>query len=206
MRGSTVGPARARVGCSGWIYTQWRGDFYPSDLPVSAWFAFYAARFDTVEINNSFYRLPEPATFDAWRAMAPRGFVFSVKASRYLTHMKKLKDPAEPLDRFFSHARHLRSRLGPVLYQLPPRWGLDLDRLQRFLDTLPRRRRHVIEFRDPSWYVDRVFDALERRGVALCLHDMAGSATGRLEVGPFVYVRFHGTTTYGGRYPDDRLG
>src|SRR5689334_13225512 len=111
-----------RVGCSGWQYKHWRGVFYPAELPQARWFEHYAARFDTVEINNSFYRLPEAATFAAWRARAPKGFVFAVKASRFLTHMKKLKDPRDPLERFFSRARRLGGMLGPVLYQLPPRW------------------------------------------------------------------------------------
>lgn len=200
-----MNPIEARIGCSGWQYRHWRGGFYPADLVSSHWFAHYAARFDTVEINNSFYHLPPPATFGAWRARAPSGFTFAVKASRFLTHMKKLKDPDEPIERFFSHARRLGRALGPVLYQLPPHWRLNLDRLQTFLDALPRRRRHAIEFRDPSWYTDSVFAALERRGVALCLHDMAGSVTGREQVGPFVYARFHGVSKYSGRYPDAHL-
>src|SRR5438105_15042649 len=109
-----------RIGCSGWQYKQWRGDFYPADLSTDRWLEFYASRFDTVEINNSFYRLPEAEIFAAWRRRAPRGFLYAVKASRFLTHMKKLKDPAEPLERFFSRARHLGATFGPVLYQLPP--------------------------------------------------------------------------------------
>ena len=188
------------VGCSGWQYRHWRGDFYPADLPASRWLEHYAQRFDTVEINNSFYRLPEASTFAAWRQRAPAGFLFAVKASRFLTHMKKLKDPEEPIARFFSRAARLGRSLGPVLYQLPPRWPLNLERLQVFLDALPRRRRHVIEFREPSWYDDRVFALLEQHGVALCLHDMRGSASGRLSIGPFVYARFHGPSKYSGSY------
>jgi uncharacterized protein YecE (DUF72 family) len=190
------------VGCSGWQYKHWRADFYPSDLPQHRWLDYYAARFNTVEINNTFYRLPEPRTFAEWGRRAPRGFVYAVKASRFLTHMKKLKDPEEPLDRFFTRAKALGRSLGPVLYQLPPNMAVNLDRLDAFLDALPRRRRHAIEFRDPSWYSDEVFERLARRNVALCLHDMKGSTTGQLEVGPFVYVRFHGPQKYGGRYPD----
>jgi uncharacterized protein YecE (DUF72 family) len=194
-----------RVGCSGWQYKHWRGDFYPAELPASRWLEHYSRCFDTVEINNSFYRLPEAPTFAAWRQRAPAGFLFAVKASRFLTHMKKLKDPEDPIARFFSRAVELGRSLGPVLYQLPPRWPFNLERLPGFLEALPRRRRHVIEFREPTWYDDRVFALLERYGVALCLHDMQGSASGRLAVGPFVYVRFHGTSKYNGRYPDDAL-
>jgi len=196
---------QVRIGCSGWQYKHWRGDFYPADLPQSRWFEHYAGVFDTVEINNTFYRLPEGSTFTKWREQAPRGFLYAVKASRFLTHMKKLKDPEEPLDRFFENARHLASRFGPVLYQLPPRWPIDLERFEHFLAALPARHRHVVEFRDPSWYDDRVYALMERHGVALCLHDMQGSATERHVVGRFVYVRFHGWTKYAGRYSDERL-
>lgn len=196
----------ARIGCSGWQYRHWRGDFYPADLPVARWFEHYAARFDTVEINNTFYRLPEASTVARWAAQAPRGFLYAVKASRFLTHMKKLKDPEEPLDRLFDRMRPLGRHLGPVLYQLPPGWKLDRARLEHFLHALPRGRRHVLEFRDPSWYADDVSALLERFGVARCLHDMQGSATGRERVGPFVYVRFHGPTgTYQGGYSAARL-
>lgn len=184
----------------------WRGDFYPPDLPRSAWFEHYATVFDTVEINNTFYRLPPETTFASWAVRAPRGFQFAIKASRYLTHMKKLKDPEEPLERLFSRMRPLRRHLGPVLYQLPPGSKLDRERLDHFLQALPRGVRHVIEFREPSWYAHDVLALLERRGVALCLHDMRGSATGRLRVGPLVYVRFHGASGhYDGGYSDDRL-
>jgi uncharacterized protein YecE (DUF72 family) len=195
-----------RVGCSGWEYKHWRGDFYPRELPRSAWFEHYAGIFDTVEINNTFYRLPPETTFASWSARAPRGFQFAIKASRFLTHMKKLKDPEEPLDRLFSRMRPMRRHLGPVLYQLPPGWKLDRDRLDHFLQALPRGVRHVMEFREPSWYAPDVLSLLERRGVALCLHDMQGSASGRLRVGPLVYVRFHGANGhYDGGYSDGRL-
>ena len=194
-----------RIGCSGWQYQHWRGDFYPAELSQSAWLEYYAERFDTVEINNTFYRLPDPATFAAWGRRAPRGFVYAVKASRYLTHMKKLKDPADPLKLFFTRARRLEQAFGPVLYQLPPRWPLNLERLETFLDALPRTRRHSVEFRDPSWYAPEALALLERYRVALCLHDMQGSASGRRRVGPFVYVRFHGTQKYSGSYTDGAL-
>jgi len=195
-----------RVGCSGWQYKHWRGNFYPTELPLKRWFEHYASVFDTVEINNSFYRLPEAATFAGWADRAPRGFLFAVKASRFLTHMKKLKDPEEPLERFFSRARALGRHLGPVLYQLPPGWKLDWERLEHFLHLLPRGVRHVIEFREPSWHTPEVYALLERHRVSLCIHDMPGSATGRLRVGPCVYVRFHGASgRYNGSYPDERL-
>ena len=206
-----------RIGCSGWQYRHWKGVFYPAELPQAQWFEFYATRFDTVEINNSFYRLPEAATFARWREQAPRQFLYAIKASRFLTHMKKLKDPEDPLERFLSNAQELGRRAGPVLYQLPPRWPLNLDRFERFLDALVQqnralretgfkgRLRHAVEFREPSWYDDRIYSLLDRHRVALCLHDMQGSASPRVAIGPFVYVRFHGRTKYAGRYEDGLL-
>ena len=201
-----AGLGTLRVGCSGWQYKHWRGNFYADELPQSRWFQHYATVFDTVEINNSFYRLPEESTFAGWAEKAPRGFLYAVKASRFLTHMKKLKDPEEPVDRFFSRARALGRHLGPVLYQLPPGWKLDRARLEHFLQILPRDVPHVIEFREPSWYTDQVFELLQRHRVSLCLHDMPGSATGRMRIGPAVYVRFHGASgRYDGSYPASRL-
>jgi len=195
-----------RIGCSGWEYKHWRGDFYPISIARSSWFAHYAGIFDTVEINNTFYRLPERSTFRAWAVRAPPGFVYAVKASRFLTHMKKLKDPEEPLDRLFDRMKPLSDHIGPILYQLPPGWKLDRGRLEHFLQALPERFQHAVEFRDPSWYADDVMRMLERYAVALCLHDMQGSATARTRVGPFVYVRFHGSSgRYGGSYSDTRL-
>jgi uncharacterized protein YecE (DUF72 family) len=194
-----------RIGCSGWQYKHWRGDFYPEKLPQQRWLAYYAARFNTVEINNTFYRLPEATAFGQWRDQAPPGFVYAVKASRFLTHMKKLKDPEEPVDRLLQRAANLHGALGPVLFQLPPRWPLNIPRLTTFLETLPSGFRYAIEFREPSWYAAEVFALLERHQVALCLHDMAGSDSGQMIVGPFAYVRFHGVAKYSGRYADRTL-
>jgi len=193
---------KPRIGCSGWNYKAWRGPFYPRELAVARWLTFYTSRFDTVEINNTFYRLPEASTFAAWRAQVPADFLFAVKASRFLTHMKRLREPEEPLARLFSRASALGRRLGPVLYQLPGNFQIDITRLDAFLQALPRlsggkRIRHVVEFRHPSWYVAEVLDVLRARGVALCLHDKDGSAIDGPMEAPFVYVRFHGTS---GRY------
>lgn len=202
--------ARARVGCSGWNYKSWRGLFYPATLPSRGWLPHYAAAFDTVEVNNTFYRLPETRTFAGWRAATPAGFLMAVKASRYLTHMKRLREPEDALSRLLERAAALGSRLGPVLYQLPAAFVRDLDRLAAFLAALPRRwpaangsgatRRqltHVIEFRHSSWYVSETFDLLAGARVSLCLHDKEGSAITAPMIGPAVYLRFHGTT---GRY------
>jgi uncharacterized protein YecE (DUF72 family) len=204
-RRSGITPA-VRVGCSGWQYKHWRGDFYPADLPVRRWLPYYAAQFDTVEINNTFYRLPEARTFVDWREKVSPGFVYAVKASRFLTHMKKLKDPEAPLRLLFERVMQLEYALGAILYQLPPRWPVNVERLNNFLDALPVGYHHAVEFRDPSWYVPAVYDALRNHHVALCLHDLPGAAPpDRHLVGPFIYVRFHGPARYGGRYADDTL-
>ena len=198
----------ARVGCSGWQYKHWRGDFYPASLPQNRWLEYYAQHFDTVEINNTFYRLAEASSFQQWRRRAPRGFEYAVKASRFLTHMKKLKDPQEPVERFLERARYLGPSLGPILFQLPPHWSLNVERLETFLAALPPRRRYAIEFRDPSWYAEAVLARLASHRVALCLHDMTGSESGKVVTGPFVYVRFHGSQgarKYSGTYSDDAL-
>jgi uncharacterized protein YecE (DUF72 family) len=202
-----AGPVpQLRIGCSGWNYKSWRARFYPADLPASKWLDYYATVFDTVEVNNTFYRLPDISTFDAWRAQAPPGFLMAIKASRFLTHLKKLKDPDEPIARLFAEAAGLKQVLGPILYQLPGNFPLNLERFERFLTALPRRRQHVIEFRHTSWYVEEVFALMERRGVALCLHDKEGSQIREPFVGPFVYVRFHGTSgRYTGSYSDATL-
>lgn len=188
------------------MYPHWRGRFYPQKLAAKNWFAFYAEHFDTVEINNSFYRLPRPDTFDAWREQAPPGFRYAVKANRFLTQAKKLKDCEEPLDRMMTPFRHLKPALGPVLYQLPPRFRLNLERLERFLDLVPKDVTNVFEFRDPSWYVDTVFAALDRHGAGFCAHDMIGLESPRAGTGPVAYCRLHGGEgKYWGRYADGRL-
>jgi uncharacterized protein YecE (DUF72 family) len=197
---------RIRIGCSGWNYRDWRGPFYPKELPVKGWFAFYAGIFDTVEINNSFYRLPKPAVFEKWCAQAPPGFCYAVKVSRFLTHNKKLKEPEAPLDLFIGNARHLGDRLGPLLYQLPPRWALNRERLTHFLGALPAGLTHVLEFREDSWMTDEVLALLDAHQVAFCTHDMPGMKVPRWASGKAAYVRFHGHAgKYRGRYPDSAL-
>ena len=202
----TTRPARLCIGCSGWNYKSWRGPFYPESMPASKWLDHYTAHFGTVEINNSFYRLPEASVFASWRERVPPGFVFAVKASRFLTHMKRLRDPDEPIARLFERATALGETLGPVLYQLPGSMQQDLPRLDTFLRALPAGVQHVLEFRHPSWYTPEVYALLERYRVALCLHDKDGSAIDGPFVGPFVYIRFHGTTGhYHGSYADETL-
>lgn len=199
--------APIRVGCSGWVYKHWRGLFYPEELPQKRWFEHYAAHFDTVEINNSFYRLPPTSTFDGWREQAPNGFCYAVKANRFITQAKKLLDCAEPLERMMAAVRVLGDRLGPLLYQLPPTLRFNPERLESFLKILPRDVANVFEFREPSWYRQETYDLLDRYGASFCVHDMAASTSPRIATGPVAYVRFHGAVgKYWGRYPDAALG
>jgi uncharacterized protein YecE (DUF72 family) len=198
--------AEIRVGCSGWVYKHWRGLFYPEGLPQTRWFERYAEEFDTVEINNSFYRLPKPETFDKWRNRAPLGFCYAVKANRFLTQARKLKDCEEPLERMMSAVRRLGDRLGPMLYQLPPKMNINLDRLESFLKIAPTDVTNVFEFRNSSWYIPETYALLDRYRAGFVVHDMPGSRSERIAVGPTVYVRFHGGEgKYWGRYSDEGL-
>lgn len=189
------------AGTSGWSYAHWRGLFYPRGLPARRWLAFYARVFRTVELNATFYRLPTVQAVERWRDEAPAGFVFAAKGSRFLTHMKRLADAGEGLGRYFERLDHLRPRLGPVLWQLPPQMDReDLPRLERFLGRLPRDLRHAFEFRSEAWYTRAVCDLLDRHGAAFCEHDLVAKKPPRT-TGGFRYVRYHGATgRYGGRY------
>ncbi len=194
------------VGTSGWHYKQWLGDFYPEKFAPAKMFPWYAREFDTVEINNCFYRLPEEKTFQSWRDLAPPGFIFAVKASRFITHIKRLRDAADAVDLLFTRAKPLGVTLGPVLFQLPPRWKLNLERLAEFLEILPRGHRYSLEFRDGSWCVPQVYELLARHNVAYCIHDWREMPWPKQLTADFTYVRFHGSgTRYGGNYPDHQL-
>ncbi|MEW6249133.1 MAG: DUF72 domain-containing protein [Planctomycetota bacterium] len=192
-----------RIGTSGYQYRHWRGLFYPADLPTKGWFAFFSRRFDTVEINNTFYRLPEPGVFDAWRAAAPRGFCFALKYSRYGSHLKHLQDPAEHIGLFLDRARRLGPHLGPVLVQLPPRWRVDTDRLDAFLRAAPRDVRWAVEFRHASWLSEPVFRILRKHRAALCIHDQVEHHPRELTAG-WTYLRYHGRVP-DGNYTDAML-
>jgi uncharacterized protein YecE (DUF72 family) len=197
------GKGRLRVGTSGYQYRHWKGDFYPEHLPTKSWLRHYADRFDTVEINNTFYSLPAVETFEAWRQESPPGFLFALKYSRYGTHMKKLKDPEVALEAFLERAERLRSRLGPILVQLPPHWRADPGRLDGFLGVAPRRQRFAVELRDPTWLSEEVFDVLRRRHAALVIHDRLGNHPVELTT-EWTYLRFHGDD-YGGSYSPQAL-
>lgn len=198
-----AGRGRLRVGTSGYQYDHWKGVLYPGDLPKTRWLEHYAGRFDTVEVNNTFYNLPKAETFEQWRQTVPEGFLFALKFSRFGSHIKRLKDPEEPVARFLEGAGRLGDTLGPILVQLPPHWNVNPERLAGFLEAAPRRHRWVIEVRDPSWLCDEVYGLLEDHGAALCLHDMIEDHPERLTAG-FTYLRFHGDH-YAGSYSHQYL-
>ena len=189
-----------RIGTSGWHYAHWEGLFYPDKLPKSKWFEHYAQHFDTVEINNTFYQLPKLETFKNWHKQAPKDFLYTVKANRFITHIKRLKDPQETLERFFERVSILKENLGPILYQLPPSLHKDLDLLESFLKCLPKRRLSVFEFRHKSWFSDDTYELLNKFNVGFCTHDMPGIEVPRVVTADIIYVRFHGPT---GRYQGD---
>lgn len=181
-----------RVGTSGWQYRDWCGPFYPPSLPQRDWLAHYATRFDTVEVNATFYRLPAAEVVAHWARVTPEGFVVAAKMSRFLTHVRRLRDPTEPVTRFFERAAALGPRLGPVLVQLPPDLPAAPERLAELLACWPTGRRLALEARHPSWFDDEVFDLLRAHDAALCLADRRGRPVGPVvRTATWAYVRFH---------------
>ncbi len=204
---TTANPQRrVWIGCSGYAYKHWRGIFYPQKLPTTRWLQHYVKFFPTVELNNTFYTMPSVPTFPAWRDGSPAGFRFAVKASRFITHMKKLKDPHAPLAYLFERATLLGPKLGPILYQLPPHWRFDAARLETFLAALPGGLQHTLEIRDPSWLNEQFFALLEQYHVAFCIASLPDYACPLRVTAGFVYLRFHGSQTmYYYDYPADEL-
>jgi uncharacterized protein YecE (DUF72 family) len=194
------------IGTSGWHYEDWQGLFYPQELAKSKWLEFYARHFATVELNNSFYRLPSEKAFVNWREASPAGFIFAVKVSRFITHIKRLKNVEEPVQNFLTRADLLNDKLGPLLYQLPPNMKRNDERLENFLAMLPRRYRHVFEFRHGSWFDDGVFNILGKYNAGWCVFDMPDFTSPVIATADFAYVRFHGSTgLYWSNYSDKEL-
>jgi uncharacterized protein YecE (DUF72 family) len=203
---SKVRAGQIRVGTSGWVYPHWKGRFYPQAVKGQDRFAYYAARFDTVEINGSFYRLPSEAVVESWAKQAPAGFVFAWKASRFITQAKKLKDVGDPVALVFARMAPLGEALGPALFQLPPQLRLNLDRLAGFLELLPSTLRSAVEFRHSSWYTPAVLRLLTDHDVALCISDHHDAPAPWEVTASFAYVRGHGPGGhYVGRYSAPEL-
>jgi uncharacterized protein YecE (DUF72 family) len=197
---------RTLVGTSGWSYQHWRGTFYPPDVKPADFLRFYAGRFATVEINNSFYRLPPETNVERWRDVAPSGFTYAVKATRFITHYRRLVEAQGPLRQFLERTSGLGEALGPLLFQLPPSLPADVERLEAFLDLLPGGMRAAFEFREASWFDAAVYGTLERHGVSFCISDLHGRPTPEVVTAPLVYVRLHGPGRYTGSYDDASLG
>jgi uncharacterized protein YecE (DUF72 family) len=200
------GKGHIYIGTSGWNYKHWIGTFYPADTKAAGQLPYYVTRMNTVELNNSFYHLPDRETFVNWKTNTPNDFIFTVKASRYITHMKKLKDPKEPLGVFLQHARGLGKKLGPILFQLPPGWKINYERLEAFIKILPKKRRFTFEFRNPTWYDPRVYALLRHYNVAFCIYELNGHRSPAEITADFVYIRLHGPGgKYQGRYTNRDL-
>jgi uncharacterized protein YecE (DUF72 family) len=184
--------AGIHIGTSGWHYDHWVGPFYPQNMKPVDFLPYYARHFGATEINNTFYQLPKRNTLTQWRDATPKDFLFACKASRYITHMKKLKDPQESCRRFFGAVNALGEKLGPILFQLPPRWNANVERLESFLAALPECQRYAFEFRDASWFAADVYEVLARHNAAFCLYELGGRRSAVKVTADFVYVRLHG--------------
>jgi uncharacterized protein YecE (DUF72 family) len=198
-----------RVGCSGWNYASWKDEFYEG-RPARSWLEHYARHFDTVEVNTTFYRLPNREAVANWERTVPPGFLFTIKASRYLTHVKRLQDLGPGLARFYERLEPLLAspKLGPLLWQLPPTFKRDDERLASALALLPRGQRHCFEFRHPSWFADEVYDLLRRHGVALAIGDRPEVRAFQAHVftADWTLVRFHyGSRGRRGNYSETEL-
>jgi uncharacterized protein YecE (DUF72 family) len=195
-------PASIRIGTSGWHYKHWKNVFYPAKTATRDWLPLYAKHFDTVELNSVFYRFPTENAVLQWKNIAPANFLFAVKASRFLTHRKKLTGPPDAVEKLLGRAGLLGDKLGPILFQLPPRWKANPDRLASFADWLPADKYNfVFEFRDASWYSDAVLRVLTERNLSFCVHDWGDAASPTLLTGRIGYIRLHGPVKpYTGKY------
>jgi len=196
------------IGTSGWNYPHWRGVFYPTDCPKTRWLEYYAEQFPTVEVNATFYRLPKESTFEKWKNRTPEGFLWAVKANRYITHIKKLRDPEETLERFFPAVDRLGEKRAPILFQLPPSMVFDEPRFEEFSRTLPPSGyRYTVEVRHASWLTDRFYMLLEKYAIALCISDTAGRYPyDETVTADFVYIRLHGSRElYASNYTEEEL-
>ena len=196
-----------RIGTSGWTYPHWKEVFYPTGWPKSRWLEYYAQHFDTVELNATFYRLPNLKTFENWKARTPDHFLWALKANKYITHTKRLKEPEESLQRFYTAASGLKEKLGPILFQLPPSLSFDEIVFEDFCQSLNLSQQHTLEVRHPSWISDRLFAILEKHNISFCIADTAGRYPyHEVITADFVYIRLHGSTKlYASDYSEGEL-
>ncbi|MGK5595296.1 MAG: DUF72 domain-containing protein [Parachlamydiaceae bacterium] len=189
------------IGTSGWSYQHWKENFFPNKLPTTKWLNYYAQTFPTVEINTTFYHLPLEKTVVNWYQQVPSQFLFAVKASRYITHIKRLRNCQESVDLFMKKISSLKDKKGPILFQLPPSLQMDLARLQSFLSYLPKKEKFVLEFRHASWFVDDIYTILSDHNIALCITDLNGTLSPEMMTANFSYIRLHGPKkAYQGSY------
>jgi uncharacterized protein YecE (DUF72 family) len=194
------------IGTSGWAYNHWGGKFYPEELPKKEWFNYYKKHLDTVELNTTFYHLPKKSTFESWENNAPRGFIYAIKASRYITHIKKLDDPEPSVKKLFDSVEGMTSKAGPILFQLPPGWKYNSERLAYFLNVLPKNYKYAFEFRNETWWNDEALSLLKKYNAAFCMFELAGVVTPRHLTADFAYIRLHGPgNKYKGSYSDETL-
>ncbi len=189
------------IGTSGWSYKHWKDKFYPEDIKQKDWLNYYTKKFDTVELNGSFYHLPKKETFRNWKEVTPDNFIFSVKASRFITHNKKLKDPKEPVRNFYESANRLGKKIGITLFQLPPNLNYNHDKLKHFVKILPKTKRYTIEFRNQTWWNDDAFSILKKNNIAFCIFELGDVQSPKMITADFVYIRLHGPDgKYKGNY------
>lgn len=199
--------ADIRIGTSGYHYKHWLGRYYPAGMKPNEMLKHYLRDFDTVELNNTFYQLPNESTFDAWRTNTPGDFLYAVKGSRFITHMIKLKDAQRGLTNFMPRAERLRGKLGPILWQLPPGWKVNVERLEEFLSLLPKKHRYTFELRNETWMTDEVLEVLHKYNAAFCIYELAGYQSPIELTADWTYIRLHGPTSfkYQGSYSDEQL-
>ncbi|MGM0368303.1 MAG: DUF72 domain-containing protein [Actinomycetota bacterium] len=194
------------IGTSGYSYKNWAGDFYPEDIKKDKWLQFYSSKFDTVEINNTFYNLPQKKTFRNWAKKTPENFLFSIKASRYITHMKKLKDCKQPLDNLLEVSSGLGKKLGPILFQLPKNLKKNAEKLKNFAGLLPNDILCAFEFREKSWFDNEIYSILEASGYAIVISSSPSFPYHEKITGEFCYIRLHGSEKlYSSSYTDKQL-
>ena len=198
--------AEILIGTSGWHYGHWMGRFYPHGLSRDRFLRHYSQSFNVVEINSTFYRLPRPESIDAWREQTPERFIFACKASRFITHMKKLRDPDRSIEPFFAAVTRLGKKLGPILFQLPPSLHIDITRLSKFLEALPRGHRYAIEFRHESWWMEKTYKLLLQHKAACCICQLGAVPQSFEATADFAYYRLHGPSNrYRGSYNEEAL-